>query len=188
MRRHQRARQDVRADHREHHRLGQRHEQEARDAGQEEHRHEHDADAQRRDERRHAICAGAVEDRRLERPCPARRCAGCSRSSTVASSTRMPTASARPPSVMMLSVSPSACSSEDRGQDRQRDRERDDQVLRQLPRKSRIISAVRPAAIMRLVRRRRRSPRATNTDWSNEQRDLERPAAASPATLRQHRA
>ena len=67
--------------------------------------------------------------------------------STVASSTRMPTASASPPSVMMLIVSPSA------------DRMMSDiriesgietamiSVLRQLPRKSRIISAVRQAAI-----------------------------------------
>ena len=44
-RRHQRARQHVGGQHREHHRLGQRHEQVARDARQHEHRHEHDADA-----------------------------------------------------------------------------------------------------------------------------------------------
>ena len=46
---------------------------------------------------------------------------------TVASSTRMPTASARPPSVMMLIVSPSALSTMIERQDRQRDRHRDDQ-------------------------------------------------------------
>ena len=66
---------------------------------------------------------------------------------TVASSTRMPTASARPPSVMMLMVSPSA--------DRQTIEARIDSgiemamisVLRQLPRNSRIMSPVSAAAI-----------------------------------------
>ena len=65
-RRHQRPRQEVGRDHREHHRLGQRHEQEARHAREEEHRHEHDADAQRRDEGRHADLAGADEDRLVQ--------------------------------------------------------------------------------------------------------------------------
>ena len=46
---------------------------------------------------------------------------------TVASSTRMPTARARPPRVMMLMVSPSADKTGDRGQNRQRNRDRDDQ-------------------------------------------------------------
>ena len=67
--------------------------------------------------------------------------------STVASSTRMPTASARPPRVMMLIVSPSAL--------RQRTLTRIESgiemamisVLFQLPRKSRIMNAVRQAAI-----------------------------------------
>ena len=66
---------------------------------------------------------------------------------TVASSTRMPTASASPPRVMMLIVSPSA--------DRQMIEARIDsgiemammRVLRQLPRNSSIISAVSAAAI-----------------------------------------
>ena len=66
---------------------------------------------------------------------------------TVASSTRMPTASARPPSVMMLIVSPSALSTMielriDSGIDTAMI-----SVLRQLPRNTRIISAVRQAAI-----------------------------------------
>ena len=61
---------------------------------------------------------------------------------TVASSTRIPTASARPPSVMMLIVSPSALSTMsdvriDSGIEIAMMR-----VLRQLPRNSRIISAV----------------------------------------------
>ena len=67
---------------------------------------------------------------------------------TVASSTRMPTARARPPSVMMLMVSPSA--------ERQATDVRMESgmemvmisVLRQLPRKSKIIRPVRPAAMM----------------------------------------
>ena len=66
---------------------------------------------------------------------------------TVASSTRIPTASASPPRVMMLMVSPSA--------DRQMMEARIDsgieiammRVLRQVPRNRRIMSAVRLAAI-----------------------------------------
>ncbi len=68
--------------------------------------------------------------------------------STVASSTRMPTASASPPSVMMLIVSPSAAStiSDDRidsGIETAMI-----SVLRQLPRKTRIIRPVRQAAMI----------------------------------------
>ena len=67
--------------------------------------------------------------------------------STVASSTRMPTARASPPSVMMLIVSPSA--------DIARIEQRIERgietammtVLRQLPRKIRIINPVRHAAM-----------------------------------------
>ena len=113
-RRHQRARQQVRREHREDDRLRQRHEQIPRDAGEEEHRHEHDADAQRRDERRHGDLLRRRRGSPARAACPARGCGGCSRSSTVASSTRMPTASARPPSVMMLIVSPSALERDDR--------------------------------------------------------------------------
>ena len=66
---------------------------------------------------------------------------------TVASSTRMPTASARPPSVMMLSVSPTAASAMiepriDSGIDIAMIT-----VERQLPRNSRIIRLVSAAAI-----------------------------------------
>ncbi len=46
--------------------------------------------------------------------------------STVASSTRMPTASASPPRVMMLSVSPMAAKREDGTEDGERNRNRDD--------------------------------------------------------------
>ncbi len=85
--------------------------------------------------------------------------------STVASSTRMPTASARPPSVMMLIVSPSAAniSSEqitDSGIDTAMM-----SVERQLPRKIRIIAAVRHAAINASRTTPVIAPR-TNTDWS----------------------
>jgi hypothetical protein len=84
---------------------------------------------------------------------------------TVASSTSMPTASARPPSVMMLSVSPMADSAKiapriDSGIDVVTIR-----VERQLPRNSRIIRLVRAAAMMPS----RITPwieARTNTDWS----------------------
>ena len=68
--------------------------------------------------------------------------------STVASSTRIPTASARPPSVITLMVSPSSPRTMidvriESGIDRQTI-----SVLRQLPRNSRIIIAVSSAAIV----------------------------------------
>ena len=67
--------------------------------------------------------------------------------STVASSTRMPTASDRPPRVMTLSVSPSQLRTMmetrmESGMEMMTMR-----VLRQLPRKRRIMRAVRPAAM-----------------------------------------
>ncbi len=85
--------------------------------------------------------------------------------STVASSTRMPTARANPPSVMMLIVSPRA------------ERIRSDiriesgietamiSVLRQLPRKSRIISPVRHAAMRASLMTPLMEAR-TKRDWS----------------------
>ena len=66
---------------------------------------------------------------------------------TVASSTSMPTASARPPSVMMLIVSPSALSTMIELRIESGIETAMITVLRQLPRKTRIISAVRQAAI-----------------------------------------
>ena len=85
--------------------------------------------------------------------------------STVASSTRMPTARAKPPSVMMLSVWPSAR--------RARSAIRIDSgidtvtisVLRQEPRKSRIISAVRAAATIPSTTTPL-TARDTKVDWS----------------------
>ena len=84
---------------------------------------------------------------------------------TVASSTRMPTASARPPSVMMLMVSPSKLSTMievriDSGIEIAMMR-----VLRQLPRNSRIISAVRQAA-MTASRITPVTAALTKIDWS----------------------
>ena len=60
---------------------------------------------------------------------------------TVASSTRMPTASARPPSVMVLMVSPSRLSTMTEVRMESGMEMAMMSVLRQLPRKSRIISA-----------------------------------------------
>ena len=84
---------------------------------------------------------------------------------TVASSTRMPTARARPPRVMMLMVSPRKLSTMtevriDSGIETAMIR-----VLRQLPRKSRIISAVRQAAMIASWMTPVIAPR-TKTDWS----------------------
>jgi hypothetical protein len=65
-RRHQRTRQQVGGEHREHDRLGERDEQELGDAGEQEHRHEHDADGQGRDQGGQGDLVGAVEDRGLD--------------------------------------------------------------------------------------------------------------------------
>ena len=67
--------------------------------------------------------------------------------STVASSTRMPTASARPPSVMMLMVSPSALSTMMEVRIESGIETAMMRVLRQLPRKIRIMRPVRQAAM-----------------------------------------
>ena len=86
-------------------------------------------------------------------------------SSTVASSTRMPTARAMPPSVMMLSDWPSAHRTMmdvriDSGID-----VATMSVLRHEPRKSRIMRAVSPAA-MAPSRSTPSTAAFTNTDWS----------------------
>ena len=67
--------------------------------------------------------------------------------STVASSTRMPTASASPPSVMMLMVSPSALSRMIETKIESGIEIEMTMVGRQSPRKSRIMAAVSAAAI-----------------------------------------
>ena len=84
---------------------------------------------------------------------------------TVASSTRIPTASASPPSVMMLIVSPSAARQAiearmDSGMEMKMMR-----VLRQLPRNSRIIRPVRQAAMV-ASRTTPEMEAFTKTDWS----------------------
>jgi len=66
---------------------------------------------------------------------------------TVASSTRMPTASASPPSVMILMVWPSAASAISEVNTASGIDTAMMSVARQLPRNNRIISAVRQAAI-----------------------------------------
>ena len=67
--------------------------------------------------------------------------------STVASSTRMPTASASPPSVMMLIVSPSALSTRIDDKIESGIETAMISVLLQLPRKIKIINPVRQAAM-----------------------------------------
>ena len=61
-----RSREQVAGQHGEHHRLGHRHEQVAGHAAQEEHRHEHDADGQGGHQRRGGNLRRAVENRLLE--------------------------------------------------------------------------------------------------------------------------
>ena len=178
--RHQRSRQHVRGQHREHHRFRQGHEQIAGDAGQHEHRHEHDADGEGGDEGGQGDLVRAVRiASSTSRPCS--RCMLMFSIVTVASSTRMPTASARPPRVMMLMVSPSA--------DRQMIEARMDSgmemamisVLRQLPRNSRIMSAVRAAA---MTASRTTPPIAARTkiDWSPT-RSMLNPSGSCPRIL-----
>ena len=65
-RRHERSGQEIRREHGEDHRLGQRHEEVTGDAAQKEHRQEHDADAQRRHEGGNGDLRRAVEDRLLD--------------------------------------------------------------------------------------------------------------------------
>ena len=84
---------------------------------------------------------------------------------TVASSTKIPTASARPPSVMRLIVSPSALNaameqSTASGMDSAMMN-----VLRHEPRNSRIIAAVNAAAMMPSFKTPLMAAR-TNSDWS----------------------
>jgi hypothetical protein len=84
---------------------------------------------------------------------------------TVASSTRMPTASARPPSVITLMVSPSTDSVVIEARMASGMEIVMINVDRQLPRNSRIISPVRAAA-MAPSRITPDTASLTNTDWS----------------------
>ncbi len=146
-RRHQRSREAVGRQHREHHRFGQRHEQVARHAAQKKHRQENDADAQRGNQRRNGDLRRAVQDGAARSPCLRSRLRLTFSISTVASSTRIPTASASPPSVMMLMVSCSKLSTMIDVRIESGIETAMISVLRQLPRNSRIIRPVRHAAI-----------------------------------------
>ena len=90
---------------------------------------------------------------------------------TVASSTNMPTASARPPSVMMLMVSPMKSSTISEARIDSGIETATIRVERQLPRKSRISAAVRPAAIS-ASRNTPEIAARTKTDWSNRLRTV----------------
>ena len=85
---------------------------------------------------------------------------------TVASSTRMPTASARPPSVMMLIVSPSALSTMIERQDRQRNRDRDDHRAAPAAEEDQDHQRGQARGDHRLAQHARDRRRCTNTDWS----------------------
>ena len=85
---------------------------------------------------------------------------------TVASSTRMPTASAMPPKVMMLMVS---CSIESTMSEQRIESGMETAMMmveRQLPRKTRIMMAVRQAAMMASRMTPLTAPR-TKMDWSD---------------------
>ena len=92
--------------------------------------------------------------------------------STVASSTRMPTASARPPRVMMLIVSWSALSSRMLTRIESGIETTMMSVLFQLPRKSKIMMAVRQAA-MSASRSTPSIEARTKSDWSKNMVELE---------------
>ena len=99
---------------------------------------------------------------------------------TVASSTRMPTARAMPPSVMTLTVWPSRLSTIsdariESGMEMQTIR-----VLRQLPRNIRIMRPVRNAALT-ASRTTPLMAARTNTDWSNNSRTCS--SGVSPASI-----
>ena len=102
--------------------------------------------------------------------------------STVASSTRMPTASARPPSVITLIVCPNRLRTISEVRIESGIEMQTISVERQLPRNSRIIRPVRPAAIAAS----RTTPliaALTNTDWSNSWRTSSEPGSPAVACL-----
>ena len=89
--------------------------------------------------------------------------------STVASSTRIPTASASPPSVITLMVAPSRLKQISDTRIESGMEMHTITVLRQLPRKTRIIRPVRNAAVM-ASRTTPLMAARTNSDWSNNSR------------------
>ena len=108
-------------------------------------------------------CAPSMMAVRTSLPCS--RCQLMFSMVTVASSTRMPTASASPPSVMMLSVSPSADSAAIELRMASGIDTAMITVERQLPRNSRIIRLVSTAAIT-ASRATPLTAAFTNSDWS----------------------
>ena len=92
-------------------------------------------------------------------------------SSTVASSTRMPTARAMPPSVMVLSVCPKPHSTMMDVKIESGIEVATIKVLRHEPRKRRIMSAVNPAAIAPSLSTPVTAAR-TKTDWSKRKSTL----------------
>ena len=137
-----------------------------------------------------AICARAIEDGLLVVSlAPLQDSASMFSISTVASSTRMPTASARPPSVMMLIVSPEQAQA--RSPTTKIDRGIEIAMMiveRQLPRNSRIINAVRRGRDDRLAHHAPRPPRAQRQTDPLSGRHLPGSAAPISSYPGQHRA
>ena len=123
-----------------HDRFGERDEQIARDAGQEKHGHKNNADGECRNKCRNRNLRCAIQNGVLDFLSHAKLRLMFS-ISTVASSTRMPTASAKPPSVMMLMVSPSALNTMIEVKIESGIETAMISVLRQLPKKDKIINA-----------------------------------------------
>jgi len=145
-RRHDRPGEQVGGEHGEHHRLGQRHKEVARGPREKEHRHEHDADAEGRDERRHGDLGRTVQDggaQLLALPEVALDVLDLDRRVVHEDADRQ----GQPPRVMMFIVSPSAL----RVMMEQRIARGMEitmtNVVRQFPRKTRIMIAVRQAAM-----------------------------------------
>ncbi len=186
-RRHERPRQQVRGQHREHDGQGQRREQVLRRArrGTPPRRTRCRSSASRRTPAP-AIC-WAPSRIACRSGLPSARLRWMFSISTVASSTRMPTASARPPSVITLSEWPSANSSDDRRQDRQRDRDGDDQ--RAAPATRGTAGSSPPSAAAAIDALDARTPSIGRRDEQRlveQQLDLSAPGGAAARIVGQH--
>ena len=160
----ERERQQQAGNQRKAYRKRQRREQILRHSLQQEDRHKDDTNAHRRQHRRDADLPGAIDDRGTSGSFwPT--CRSMFSITTVPLSTRMPTASAKPPSVIVLSVSPPTYMASIAVMIAMGIVARMISVRRQLPRKSRIISAVSPAAIRPPITTLF-SAALTKTDWS----------------------
>src|SRR5580704_15009637 len=160
----QRAGQDVGGDQRKDHRLREGAEQIAGHTTQSKHRHEGDADTHQRHGSRDDDLLSTVQYCCLDLLAVFEMQLMFS-IVTVASSTRMPTASARPPSVMTLIVSPSSDSAVTDARMASGIETVMIRVERQLPRNNRIIIPVNAAAIAPSVITLD-TALVTNTDWS----------------------